>query len=70
MSQEIIKNHLSFDQNHILKIRQSKPLTNKSDFYTILKWWNTLSGSRTIGDLNGKPSSNERLVNIKLGSNI
>ena len=66
MSQEIIKKHLSFDQNYILKIRQSSPLTNKSDFYAILKWWNTLSGSKTIGDLKGNPSSNERLLNIKV----
>lgn len=47
----IFKNHISFDQNFILKLSRENALNNKEDFFKILKCWMGFSKSETIGDL-------------------
>jgi len=47
----IFKNHISFDQNFILKLSRENALNNKEDFLKILKCWMGFSKSETIGDL-------------------
>ncbi len=47
----IFKNHISFDQNFILKLSRENALNNKEDFLNILKCWMRFSKSETIGDL-------------------
>ena len=61
---EIIKKHLTDDQNHI----KSCTIDSKDLLYDILKWWEIISKVRTIGDLkiiNG----NTPLIRINIGSN-
>lgn len=47
----IYKNHISIDQNFILKLSRENALKNKEDFFKILKCWIRFSKSETIGDL-------------------
>ena len=64
----IFKNHISIDQNHIIKLSKENALKNKEDFFKILKCWLRYSNSETIGDLT-KMTGNTPLIHLEIGSN-
>ncbi|MDC0951084.1 hypothetical protein OAS02_06750 [Flavobacteriaceae bacterium] len=59
--------YLTFDQQFIKKMNSSTSLKSKEELYSILNWWNKLSKSDTIGDLD-QMNCNTPLIIIKLGS--
>jgi hypothetical protein len=64
----IFKNHISIDQNHILKLSREVALNDKEDFLKILKCWLQFSKSETTGDLT-KMNKNTPLLFLQIGSN-
>jgi hypothetical protein len=66
-TQTIYKNHISIDQNYILKFSIKNPLKDKEDFIKILKCWVRYSNSETIGDLT-KMNGNTPLIHLVVGS--
>ena len=66
MSIEIIRKHLSIDQQYIKKNSRENPIKSKDDFYNVLKWWKKISKSDTISDLRGG-SNNEPWIHVKIG---
>lgn len=63
----IYKNHISIDQNFILKLSRENALKNKEDFFKILKCWIRFSKSETIGDLS-KMIRRTPVLFLKIGS--
>lgn len=58
-----IDRYLTEDKNFIKKTT----LSNKEDFYKVLKWWLKLSNSETIADTT-KYNGNTRIIDLKIGS--
>ena len=65
---ELIKKHLSIDQNYINEIKRENAL-NEEDFFNLLKWWLKLTKKTTIGDLSIH-SKNTPLIFLKKDSNL
>jgi hypothetical protein len=63
----IYKNHISIDQNFILKLSRENALKDKEDFFKILKCWIRFSKSETIGDLT-KMIRRTPLLFLRIGS--
>jgi hypothetical protein len=63
----IYKNHISIDQNFILKLSRENALKNKEDFFNILKCWIRFSKSETIGDLT-KMIRRTPILYLRIGS--
>ncbi|MAC41421.1 MAG: hypothetical protein CMJ05_06480 [Pelagibacterales bacterium] len=66
---DLIRKYLTIDQKFFKSSSISRTMESKDELYKVLKWWKTLSDSKTIGDLN-KINGNTPLIKIKLGSNI
>ncbi len=66
-AEEIKKQYLTIDGNHIKPIQKGNTLKSKDDLYDVLKWWSIISTNQTIGDLMIM-NNNQKLILIQVGS--
>ena len=69
MSLEQIEKYFTPDKNFIKPIKKSFPITSKSEFFELLKWWSKITKSDRIGDLR-EMNNNTPLIFLKIGSSI
>ena len=66
-AEEIKKQYLTIDGNHIKPIQKGNALKSKDDLYDVLKWWSIISTNQTVGDLKIM-NNNQKLILIQVGS--